>query len=98
MENGIQMMEEFNRIKVLMSPVLVCHPLTVILSIIKIEHRCNRIHPDAVRMEFLHPEQRVRNQEIRYLRARIVIYQCPPVRVGTLARIKMLVQAGSVKA
>ena len=40
-------------IKVLMSPVLVCHPLTVILSIIKIEHGCNRIHPDAVRMEFL---------------------------------------------
>ena len=95
--NRIQMFEKLNRFQVLIAAVNICHPLTVILAIVEIQHRSDRIHPDTVCMIYVFPEQRIGDQEVRYLRPAIIVNQRAPVRVGTLARIEVLVQASAVK-
>ena len=94
---GIQMLQEFDRLQVLVSAVDVRHPLAVVLSVIQIEHGSHGVHADAVGMVLLRPEDRVGDQEVRHLRSAVVIDQSAPVRMRALARIEMLVQAGSVE-
>ena len=55
--NRIKMLEKLNRLKILISTILVWNPLSVLLSIIKIKHGCHCIDTQSVHMEMLDPEQ-----------------------------------------
>ena len=96
-EDTVQVFQEIDRFQVFIAAVNVCNPLAVLFSIVQIKHGGNRIHPDAVCVVFFRPEQRVCDQEIGHLWSSVIIDQRSPVRMGTLSRIKMLIQAGSVK-
>ena len=95
--NRIQMLEKFNRLKILIAAVNICHPLAVVLAVVEIQHRSDCVHPDTVCMVYIFPEQCIGNQEIRYFRTSVIVNQCTPVRMRALARIEMLVQAGAIK-
>lgn len=49
----IKMLEKLNRLKILISTILVWDPLSVLLSIIKIKHGCHCIDTQSVHMEML---------------------------------------------
>ena len=91
------MLQELHRIQVFMAAVNVGNPLSVILSVIQIEHGCHRVHTDAVGMILLCPEQSVGDEEVGYLRSGVIVNQGSPVRMSTLSRVSVLVEAGSVK-
>ena len=80
-----------------MSAIDIGDPLSVILSIVQIQHRCHRVHPDSVSMVLLCPEQRIGNQEVRHLWPAIIVDQCSPMRVRTLPWVLVLIDTGSVK-
>ena len=54
--NRIQMFKEIDRLKILVASVFVRDPLSVLFSVIKIEHRRNSIHTEPVHMEMFDPE------------------------------------------
>ena len=54
-ENRIQMLEKFDSFQVLISAVTVGDPLTILASIVQIEHGGYGIYPQAVHMEFFYP-------------------------------------------
>ena len=49
------MLKELYRLKVLIIAVLIRHPLSILLPVIKIEHGRHRIHTEPVNMIMLHP-------------------------------------------
>ena len=81
-----------------MAAVHVGDPLARIFSVIQIQHRRHRVHPDPVGMIFFRPKQGVGNQEVGNLGPSVIIDQGSPVRVAPLSRIQMLIQAGSVES
>ena len=95
--NRIQMLEKFDRFQVLIAAVNIRHPLTVVLAIVEVQHRSDCVHADAVCMVYIFPEQCIGDQEVRYFRTAIVVNQGTPVRMGTFARIEVLIQTGAVK-
>ena len=95
--NGIQVLYHFHGLQIFLSAIHICHPFSVIFSIIQIKHAGHGIHPDSVRMIFFHPEQRVGDQIVGHLRPSVVVDQRSPVGMISLSGILMLIQAGSVK-
>jgi len=80
-----------------MAAVHVGHPFSGVLSVIQIQHGGHRIHTDPVGMVLLCPEQGVGDQEVGHLGSPVIVDQRPPVGMGTLTRIQVLIQAGAVK-
>ena len=66
-DEGIQMFKEPDGLQIFLAAIFVRHPLTVLFSIIQIQHGCHRIHTKTIYMIFIEPEQRIGNQEIPYL-------------------------------
>ena len=95
--NRIEMLEKLYRIVILIAAIFIGKPLTVLLAIIKIEHRCNCIHSDTVNMEFPEPVEYVCYKEILDLCLGIVEYLGSPVGMLSEPRIRMLVNARSVE-
>ena len=96
--DGIQVLQELNRLQVLLSAILIRDPFALIFSIVQVQHRCHRVHADAVGVVFFRPEQGIGNQEVFHLRTSIVVKERSPVRMLALPRVKMLVEAGAVEA
>ena len=94
---GIQVLEELDRFQVLVVAILVGHPLSVILSVVQIQHGSHRIYTKAVHMALFHPEQGVGQKEILDLRSAIVVDLGTPVGMLALPGIFMLVAGSSVK-
>ncbi len=95
--DGVEMLEKFHGLQIFMASVNICDPLSILLSIVQIQHGGHRIHPDAVHMVFFHPIQSIGDQIIGHLRPPVIIDQGTPVRVRALPWIQMLVQTGAVK-
>jgi hypothetical protein len=74
------------------------HPLPGLARVVEVEHGGDGIHPQAVDVELLEPEQRVRDQEIAYLAAAEVEYVGAPIELLAAARVAVLVQRGAVEA
>ena len=89
-DHGIQMLEKSDSLQVLVTAVLVGHPLAVLLAVIQIEHGCHGIYPKPVHMVVLYPEQGVGDKEILHLIFPVVKNLCPPVRVLSLSGIRVL--------
>ncbi len=56
LHDGVQMLDQLDCLKILLSPIHIGDPFSVSFAVVQIEHTCHRIHPDAVRMIFLYPE------------------------------------------
>ena len=93
----IQMLQELDGLQVLLAAIDIRHPLSVIFSIIQIQHGSHRVHADAVRVVHLRPVQGVGDQEILHLGTAVIVDQRSPVGVAALAGIEMLIQAGAVE-
>ena len=91
------MFEKFNRLEVLVVPVFICDPLSVLSAVVQIQHGGDGIHPQTVYMELLHPVKRIRKQEILHLRTAVVKDLGAPVRMLSLSRVRMLVYGIAVK-
>ena len=96
-DHRIQMLEELDRLQVLISAVLVRDPLAVAASVIQIQDRCDSVYTKSVNVELLDPEQGVADQEILDLALAEVEYLGSPVRMLALARIRILIACRSVK-
>ncbi|GFI49991.1 hypothetical protein IMSAGC020_01192 [Lachnospiraceae bacterium] len=93
----IQMLKEVDRLQVLIPAIFVRNPLSILLAIIKIEHRRHCVHTKPVHMELLHPVQRIRDQEITHFILTIVKYLRAPVRMLSLLRIRIFISRSPVK-
>src|SRR5918999_5735105 len=96
--DGVEFLDELDRLEVLASSEDVGHPLPLFAAVIEIEHGCNRINAEAVDVEFLDPVESIRDEKIAYLVASVVEDQRPPVGVMTSSWIDVLVQSGSVES
>ena len=91
------MLKKLHRFQVFVAAVLVRHPFALFFAIIQIQHGCHRVHPQAVHVHLLHPEQSIGNEEIAHLIFPIIKNLRAPVGMLTLAGIRILVHAGAVK-
>ena len=96
-DHGIQVLEELNRLEVLVAAVFVRAPLTALSAVVQIEHRCDGIDPESVYMVFVHPVERIRNQEVLDLGLAVIKNLGAPVRMLALSRIGVLVERLSVE-
>ena len=97
MNDGIEMLEELDRVEVLISAVLVGQPLAVLLAVVKIEHGSNCIDTNTVNVEFPDPVENIRDQEIADLMLAEIENTGAPVRVLTAAGIRIFKNALAVK-
>ena len=80
----IETAEELDRLQVLASAEFIRDPFSLFAGIIEVEHRRNRIHPQAVDVVFVEPEHRARHQEASHLGTSVVEDVRLPVRMETL--------------
>ncbi len=91
-------LQEADRLVVVVAAIDVGHPLTGVAGVIQIEHGGDRIHPQAVDVELVEPEQGAGHQELAHGVATEVIDVGVPVRVPATARIFVLVERRAVEA
>ena len=91
------MLDHFDSFQILISTVHIRDPFSVLSAVIQIKHAGYRIHTDTVRMIFLHPEQCIGDQIVRYLGTTVIVDQGAPVRMTALSGILMLIKTGAVK-
>jgi hypothetical protein len=94
----VELLQERDRLEVLVAAVLVGHPLALLARVIEVEHGSYGVHPDAVGVVLAQPEQRVGDEEVAHLVAAEVEHQRAPVRVRAAARVGVLVERGAVEA
>ena len=80
-----------------MASINIGNPLAVIFAVVQIQHGSDCIHTDSVCMVLFGPEQGIGNQEIGNLRSSVIINQSSPVRMCSLPRIGVFIDAGAVK-
>ena len=93
----IELAEKVDRVEILTAAELIRHPLSLVPRVVEIQHRRHRIHPNAVHVVFLQPEQRVGEQEISHLVAPVVEDQRAPLAVFSLTRILVLEERRAVE-
>ena len=91
------MLQKFHRFQVLVSAIDIGHPLPILFSVIQIKHGGHRIHPDAVGVILVRPEQSIGNEEVGNLRPSVIIDQRAPMGMRALSGVLMLVDTGTVK-
>ena len=100
-ESGVQIMvkafEELDCLEVPVAAVDIGHPAAVLLAVIQIQHRSDRIDSETVDMVPVHPVCSRRNQEGHDLTAAIVKDHRTPVRVFTLTGIGVFIAGCTVK-
>src|ERR1700741_647784 len=96
--NGeIQLLEEFDRVEILVSAESVRDPLARAPAIVEVQHGGDRIHPQAVDVIHVEPEERAAGEEITDFGAAVIEDGAVPFRVETLARVRVLVQVRTVE-
>ena len=94
----VHLLQEGDRLEVLPAAELVRHPLAFLPRVVEVEHRRDRVDPQAVDVELLDPVQGVGEQEVAHLVAAEVEHERAPVGVLALAGVGVLVQRGAVEA
>src|SRR5205823_9729594 len=79
------------------SAELVRDPFTLPPRIIKIEHRCHRIHAQTVDVVLVEPEQRIADQETSHLMSTVIEDEAAPVLLQSFARVRMLVEMRAIE-
>ena len=97
LHDGVQMFQELYSFQILIAAVQIGHPLSILLAVIQIQHGSHRIDTDTICMVLFYPIQRIGDQIVTHFRPAVIIDQRPPMRMETLSRILMLIQACPVK-
>ena len=63
-DGGIELLQELDRLEVLVAAVLVGHPLARVARVVEVEHRGDAVDPEPIGVELLEPVERVREQEV----------------------------------
>ena len=95
---GVHLLQELHRFQVLPAAVDVRAPAALGTRIVQVEHRCHRVHPQAVDVELLEPVQRVGHQEVAHLGSAEVEYVSAPVQLLAALGIGVFVERGAVEA
>ena len=95
---GVDAAQESDRFDVLPAAMLVGNPRAGRTAVVEVEHGRDGIDPQSVDRVALEPEQRVRDQEVRYFGAAVIVDQRAPIEVPALERIGVLVKRGAVEA
>src|SRR5271170_1377619 len=95
--NGVEMFHEFDGVEILAPAMNIGHPFARFPGVIKVEHRSNGIHSQAIDMVFVEPEKSVGDQEVSYFVATEIENQRSPIAVFPLPRISVFVKACSVE-
>src|SRR5713226_2279608 len=93
----VEAAQEFDRFEILASAVLVGNPFSLFAGIVEIEHGGDRIYPQAVDVVALEPEHGARHQEAADFGAAVIENERLPIRMETLARIRMFVKVRAVE-
>ena len=91
------MMEELNSFQVLIAAKFIRQPLSVLFTVIQIQHGCYCIYTDTVYMELSQPEQSIGYQEVLHFIFAIIKYLRSPFRMFSQTRVGMFKYALSVK-
>ena len=97
MRHGVELAQELERLEILAAAVLVRQPLARLAAVIQVQHRGDGVHAQSVDVITLHPEQRVRDQEVLHLVAAVVEDLRAPVAVFAQPRVGVFVQRGAVE-
>src|SRR4028118_740173 len=93
----IRLAQEIRCLNVLPAPVLVGYPFPILAAIVKVKHRSYGIHPHAINVVLVEPEQGVGNQEVADFVAVVVEHQRTPLFMFSFTRVRMLVEWGAIK-
>ena len=91
------MMEELNGFQVLIAAKFIRQPLSVLFTVIQIQHGCYCIYTDTVYMELSQPEQSIGYQEVLHFIFAIIKYLRSPFRMLSQTGIGMFKDALSIK-
>ena len=84
------MLEKFDGIQIFIAAIFVGHPLSILLAIIKVQHRSHSVHAQSVDMILLDPVDRAVDQEILDLIFSGVKNLRAPIRMLSLLRVGVL--------
>ena len=88
---GVEATQEIDRIEIFPAAILVGDPAPGGPAVVQIEHRSDGIYAQAIDAVPIQPEQRVRDQEIHYFGAAVIVDQRAPVEMAALQGIGVLV-------
>ncbi len=94
---GVERTHEGGGIKVLVATVGVGHPLAGFPRKVEVEHGGHGVHPQAIEVVLLQPEDRVADEEVAHLVAAVVEHQALPLRLEATPRVGVFVQRCAVK-
>ncbi len=97
-DHGVHLLEEPDRVEVLPTAVFVGHPLAGLAAVVEVEHGRHGVDTQAVDVELVQPVEGVGDEEVADLVAAVVEDERPPVGVGALAWIGVLVEGRAVEA
>ena len=93
----VDLLQERHGLQVLPAAELVGRPLALLARVVEVEHRGDRVHPQAVDVELLEPVQRVGDEEVAHLGAAVVEDERAPVLLLAAPRVGVLVERGAVE-
>src|SRR5271156_6528231 len=94
---SIKLLKERNCGKVLAPAMLVGNPFAGAPSVVEIEHRGNRIHPNSIRVILRQPVVRTGEKKGANLIAREIEDVGIPLGLKSFARVEMLVERGAIE-
>ena len=97
LDHAVDVLQKFHGLQVLVAAIDIGYPLSIVLSVVEIQHRSHRIHADAIRMILFDPVQGVGDQIVTHFRPSVIVDESAPVGVEPLSGILMLVQACPVE-
>ena len=93
----VEAAEEGHGLQVLPAPVAVGDPLSLFAAVVQVEHRGHGVHPEAVDVIAVEPEQGVGDEEVLHLGAAEVEDQGAPVHVPALAGVRVLIEVRAIE-
>ena len=94
----VELLQELDRLEVLLAAVRVGDPLAVLAPVVEVEHRGDRVHAQPVDVVLLEPEERAGGEECAHLVAAVVEDRALPVGMEAQARVGVLVEVRAVEA
>ena len=93
----VQLLEEVDRLEVLVAAEHVRHPLAGLARVVEVEHRGDGVDAEPVDVVLAQPEERVREQEVAHLGPAVVEDERAPVGMRAAARVGVLVEVRPVE-
>ncbi len=93
----IQLLDEFNRIEILVAAEAIRHPFSGLAAVVEVDHRGDCVYPQCIDVVRVEPEQCIAGEEVTHFRAPVIEDRAVPLRVVALPRVRMFVQVRAVE-